>query len=454
MSDLATITKVSSGRDEFFTVPSVADIPSNFIINLGQVALVKENRGLYKGDGVTAWSALPSDTSTYVQVIEYPPCPQQYRQAGDPDYTLAFQRMFAAGLKSAYVPPSSIPYNIATGLTMPVTMKSLTLDQGATVCATAPITGAMLTIGDLATQYRYGYLGGGTWDCNNLAQDGIKVRWHWGQTIADTNVEQHARHGVILGELGSPSASNEHKVRGLTTWRPTSTANPAGSYGLWLAYSHDGDASDVTVCSAETSFRMDSLGSRFISCHAWSNASGPHATSFYDQGNNDYIGCESDNPSLYGWDLKQWNTRIIGGFSLLGNPALNGIPIAIHCGTPGNDFVGSILNHAIKGSTGANWARDFDGPVPYPGLTIAGCGGELVNTTTIMGKAFLPSLETYGTLRISGDNSGPRISGGLAAPGGLITGSAGDFWLRNDSPGVAHPRIYICTGGTNWTAVI
>lgn len=65
MSDLATINTVKSGRDEFFVVSSVLDIPSSFVINSGQIVMVKENGGLYKGDGVSSWSSLSSDIESY-----------------------------------------------------------------------------------------------------------------------------------------------------------------------------------------------------------------------------------------------------------------------------------------------------------------------------------------------------------------------------------------------------
>jgi hypothetical protein len=42
---------------------------------------------------------------------------------------------------------------------------------------------------------------------------------------------------------------------------------------------------------------------------------------------------------------------------------------------------------------------------------------------------------------------------GPGNPNGVVIGLAGDYWFRTDTPATANQRIYICTGGTSWTAL-
>lgn len=435
------------------------------------------------------------------QVVESPPTPQRYREAGDPDWTLAFQRLLAAGHSSVHVPAATAPYDITAGLVSPVSIKSFTLDQGATIRATAAISGAMLTIGDLATQKRFGVLEGGTFECNGLANDGIKVPWSWGQAIRNTVINNHARHGLVMGDASAPSSSAQHKVHGVETWRSVGSALPSGSRGVWLANASDGDMSAVTVQSADIGFWTDSGGNRFYSCHTWSsNGVGLHTTSFLDNGgNNDWIACNSDSASTYGWHLKQWWSRIIGGFSSFFDPTRDNIPVGIHIDCGGSEYRGSVTNHRWVGSGSGRWNTDYDGNVTNPDFTYQGCSGLYVTNPKLSARSVIghqlqavtdanvPPLvanslgsgntdlfqvqkagvgkfiiDQYGVaymvagystnqMRVgNGTMIGPGIWGGTGSPNGVISGTAGDVWVRSDGAGGSW--LYRCTGGTAWTA--
>lgn len=49
-------------------------------------------------------------------------------------------------------------------------------------------------------------------------------------------------------------------------------------------------------------------------------------------------------------------------------------------------------------------------------------------------------------------NSTGRLFQGSGAPS--ISGTAGDYYFRTDTPSTSNQRIYVCTGTTNWTALI
>ena len=66
-------------------------------------------REIGPGWNISATFTAGSLAGAYLSIDEHPPTPQQYRQAGDPDWTLGLQRMLDAGKTAAYVPPSSTP---------------------------------------------------------------------------------------------------------------------------------------------------------------------------------------------------------------------------------------------------------------------------------------------------------------------------------------------------------
>ncbi len=461
-------------------------------------------RAISGGWNLSATITAGSLAGAYLSIDEHPPTPQQYRQAGDPDWTLGLQRMLDAGKTAAYVPPSSTPYDISATLAVPVGVDDLTLAPGATIRAVSAISGPMLSVYGVATQRRFGSTSGGTWDCNDLAQDGIALKWHWGHSITDVVVKDHLRDGVVVGTASSPGGSAQHKLRNVECFRSTTTALPVGSRGIVTVNSTDGTCTAVIVQSAETSFHTDSGGNQFYSCHGWSSATNINKTTFYDNGgNNDYLACCVDSPSIYGWHLKQWNTRIIGGFSLQPVPAVDNLAIAIHIDCGGPDYTGVVAGHYFRGGPTSRWMKDYDGTVPFPGLSVYGCTSEHVATPAIgglqslgtrmridatgnptavpltvnadgSGTADLLRVLKGGTQRFSIDSygvaygvgafysdkvrmgNGTAIGGGVmsgtGSPNGVITGAAGDAWIRTD--GATGSWIYRCTGGTAWTAAL
>ena len=471
----------------------------------GERAYITDTKTDVVGDGVTKVASLGAvGSGTYVQVTEHPPTPQQYWEAGDTDWTAAFGRLFASGATAAYVPPSATPYDISTGLAMPLGFDSLELAQGATVRATSAISGPILTVYDITTQRRFGKVSGGTWDCNELALDGISVPWHWGFELSDTVIMDHTRDGVLIGSAGSPSGSAQHKLRNVELFRTQFTTLPVGSRGIVIHRATDGTCVACIVQSADTSFWTNAGSNQFYSCHGWNSANGTNGTTFYDDGgNNDYFGCCADSPNTYGWHIKQWNVRIHGGFSLQPTPGNDNLATAIHidCGGPG--FAGVIKDHYFKGGAASRWLKDFDGTVPYPGLQVSGCRTENVTTAALGGlhsfndrmRVDASGSPTSVPLTLNADNSGTAdlfrvlkggaqkfaidaygvgygvgafysdkvrfgdgsaigsgFMSGTGSPNGVVPGSANDGYIRTD--GGAGTWLYRCTGGTAWTAVI
>lgn len=372
------------------------------------------------------------------------------------DDTIALQSaMTAAAGKTLQIPAGT--YLITAGLTLPLTA-SLILTKGAVIKANATIAGPMLTAGTLTTQRMFGSITGGTWNCNSLAQTGIFVPWHWGERITDVIIQDHTGHGLVIGSASASGVSAQHKIIDVELYSSAGRTAPVGSYGVYIALSSDGVCQGVTVSSAETSFRTDSPSNRFISCHGWYSGGGYNKVCFDDAtGNNDWIGCEVDTPSQYGFVLRGYWSRIVGGFATLGSAPLDNVPIAIHCATGGSDFEGLISGFRVIGNAAARWAKAIDiNQLPYPGLTVIGCstlnvvGGPSLGNG---GQALLDSLSVFNTVRLSTTNGGPTLSGGAADPNGIISGAAGDIWFRTNATGTANSRVYVCTGSTTWTGI-
>lgn len=88
-------------------------------------------------------------------------------------------------------------------------------------------------------------------------------------------------------------------------------------------------------------------------------------------------------------------------------------------------------------------------------------GGTISSTTNVHADGDLDSdgnVTTDGHV-VAGSyvqigSTGKRLYTRASTPNGALTGNSGDFCFRTDTPGTALQNLYVCTGGTSWTALI
>ena len=392
--------------------------------------------------------ALQGDVA-HVHVDEHPPTPQRFRQAGDPDWTLGIQRMLDAGKTAAYIPPSSTPYDISAGLVQPRSM-SLEVDPGATIRATAAIAGPMLSVGDLTGKWTDKHLVGGTWECNSLAAIGIHVKYHLNVVVEGMTIRNQTSHGLVVGDGGTPAASNEARVRDVKIDREVTGAVPSGSNGIWLTSTNDSHVSNSVAVGAQNGIRNGGSGNKLTECHAWGWGARLPANCFVDEGyNSEWIACRADSPSEKGWWMKGLGWRIIGGDVWNGDLGLDNVITGVH--SDNASPTASIIGLGIIGISGHRVLTDCNlGPSSY--LTAAGCFGAFVTNPNITTTETFRSIRSSGYLQPYAQSGGPKIHGGSGDPNTYVTGAAGDVYVN--TAGSAGTWLYRCTGGTAWTAVL
>lgn len=321
-------------------------------------------------------------SATYSTIVEHPPTPQQYRVGGDPDWTLAFGRLFAAGKNHAYVPPSTTTYDITSTLSLPPSM-SLTLDPGATVKATATISGAMIRAGDsLTSAWTDKTLKGGKWDCNNLAANGVIAPLFVKCSFEEFIVNNPTGDAIILGDPSANNNSYEHYLRDIKVDGDLTRDKVTNSRGVWLRRAYDGRCERVIPTNVDVGFRNDGNDNIFYACHSYGLGTGTGGQAynnfpsicFDDNGSdNEYMSCTADMPINYGFRMRQpYRWRIIGGVCLNNSANAGNSPVAIHADS---DSTGSIIgmDFTTFDATNAKWAADYDGTYPLASLYVAGC---------------------------------------------------------------------------------
>lgn len=386
----------------------------------------------------------------YMQVTERPPTPQRYWQAGDPDWTAAFGRMFADGKTSAYVPPNAMPYGISAALTMPLSM-SMTMDPGATVQATATIAGPMLTVGDLVSKWTEKALLGGVWDCNNKAATAVKVGYHLNVEVGQFTVLNPTSHSLIVGDSGTPGPSNEARIHDVKTDRDYAGAVPSGSAGLWLPYTYDSHIERMMVTGADICFLNDGTSSnnKFSDCHGWGWTNRLPSVIFDDHGYNcDYLSCMADSPSQYGFRMRGYGWRITAGSVFNGDLGNDNTITGVYADQSSPTAV--IQGMSFVGTAAKRMAVDCNlAPSAY--FTAVGCWQQNVVTSNISSTEVLRSVQSAGYLQPNAQSGGVHIYSGNGNPNTFVTGVAGDAYFNKS--GGAGAWLYRSTGGTAWTAV-
>lgn len=327
----------------------------------------------FTADG-THWRALTNLGGSFLSITEAPPVPHQYRQAGDTDWTAAFQRMFAADITAASVPPSTTPYDVSETLAMPITM-SLDVDLGATIRAATALNGPLLTIGQAnnANRWSFKHLLGGTWDCNDNAAGIVVYAYRSSILGGSLTVLDSTGNFITVGDVNNPANGNGLRVQDCFTDRDPNSNVPVGSFGIQILGA-DCHMIHTTVVGAETSFRNDGTGNRFLDCHGWGWANHLPIVIFDSNGFDvDFMACKADSPSLYGWFMRKVGWRVTGGEVLNGPAAIDGV-IGIHVdpSRTGNPQ-GNILGTQFVGSLTHFLAQDYDGQVPAGTLSAVGC---------------------------------------------------------------------------------
>ena len=123
---------------------------------------------------------------------------------------------------------------------------------------------------------------------------------------------------------------------------------------------------------------------------------------------------------------------------------------------PEQDAVGLVDQHQVLGVV----------PLPVAGsLTVNADGSGTADLLRVLkGGTQRFSIDSYGVaygvgafysdkVRMgNGTAIGGGVMSGTGSPDGVITGAAGDAWIRTD--GTTGSWIYRCTGGTAWSAVL
>ena len=125
--------------------------------------------------------------------------------------------------------------------------------------------------------------------------------------------------------------------------------------------------------------------------------------------------------------------------------ALSSVPQDIQPGASTNVTIvntGTVTATIANGATVTQLAPGAD-MTTVPSANVQILASAAVTTGAVASIAYC----------LEGAMAGNHTSG-PGTPNGNIIGLAGDFWFRTDTPATANQRIYICTGGTSWTALI
>lgn len=212
--------------------------------------------------------------------------------------------------------PAGFTFGLASPLILPATPTVLRVEGSLVAIA------AMTTMIDSTTGITGGGLlggsgggldGSGVIDCNDLADEGVRVRRFEDYPIGPVQIKDYNTIGLALGDTAL-ATSYEAIVRGTRIWRTRAAPVPAGSKALHVESTvSDSHFTDVIVNGAETGVRVDGTANKFVAVHAWTHpASGRLLTAFDDNGNrNRWVVCDADGADVYGFRCRQFNTHIV-----------------------------------------------------------------------------------------------------------------------------------------------
>jgi hypothetical protein len=351
------------------------------------------------------------------------------KQGGDADHTAAFNRAISAGVTRLLVPASATPYVISSTITLPTNF-ALYIEKGATVQAGATIAGPMFDT-NVAQQGKYWIGGGGTIDCNQLAQNGLYGRWFLQFDVAELRIINATSHFAIFGDPAAAGASINAFIRQYDTDAPsvagTLPAVVSGAIGLWMRNMTDYRIQRATVIGADIGFRLDGGGGKVWAAHAYGHFTRKPTDCFQDNTlGTEYISCHADSPTRYGFNLAGFNTRIIGCGIYANSDTVDNTIIGIHQGTTGFHTLLGLYYATIDGSH--RIAQDIDGDPSTSTIS----GWQLSNVVTKYTPATTPVVTGSSTLAATAQAI-IRAAAGQARELLFQSGTLGRWRIRTDN---------------------
>lgn len=310
--------------------------------------------------------------------------PEFFGATGDgvADDTTPLTAWAAAGGGKLALSPGKVYLTTAT-LTVP---DGSQLDgHGATLKAAAVLAGPILS--SPSTLVRDGVVKNVTLACDNKAQTGLSLPCFAHYTISDVTVTDAAGHSVILGDTAAASTSYEAMVENLNIDRPSRSAVPAGSYGLWMRNAFDSEITQAVIVGADTGIRVDTDDNRFSNAHVWGYASALPSTCFDDNGNhNTWIGDVADSPSSIGFRIRKANsyTTLVGVRAYLNSFGPDNAVTCLKADTFPSVY--SVIGYDFQGQDGTHrFAVDFDSDLTRTPIII-GTSTNVVTTNAPSGQ--------------------------------------------------------------------
>lgn len=401
---------------------------------------MSQGQGLI-GDTSTGIANLGASQSTTPDTI------LNYGAIGDgvTDNAAAFRNALAQS-SHVIIPPGNYLINSTVSLG---SNQALEIQAGARIIAGVGLTNLAMfdtPVGTLVINPSI--YGAGIIDCNDVAGYGFWPRYYIRVAISGIRISSALIAALKLGDTAAAGRSAEAQVSNISLYRPSTSSVPASSYGLLEENSGDAQIFNAISQGYQTGFASCAgAASAYSQCHAWSDpASGLMTQAFLDPGGCCYINCLADSPSVYGWNITSFNTVLIGGRVYCNSTVTDNTVIGIHYSQASP--VSTIHGMQFIGTGGHRLAKDTDLTVPTSTFTSVGC------KSTNVAAGFL-TTDRVNFVQASSwfqPTGGAHIYSGTGAP--TISASSGDFWFRTDTPSTANQRLYVCTGTTNWTAIL
>jgi hypothetical protein len=373
-------------------------------------------------------------TDTYAAIAEVPPTPQRYGAIGNgvADDTSALTAWAAAGHSDGYIPPGV--YLTSTGVVQPVSM-NVTIADGATIRATS----AMDTLWRISrtTQTLHKFLKGGYFDCNELALTGIELGSFAEFELSSVRIWDSAGTSLIVGHADAVSNPNSAWLNNISIRRASGLTNPSNSVGLHVVRATDTRVNNAFIQGADLAgVKVDVGSNRFANVHCWGLIGQLADYGIYDcADDNEWIACMADTPSIYGFYISEYRTRLIGCHSYM-NGAYGSDNTATGLRFRVSAPDATVIGHYTEGGNVTHrWAQDMSGPSGFEWYVNLLANRTLHTVTT--------NIRPNSTLqtRIHALNTG----GGLTVRGN--TGASSAIMVMHDS-GTKYFDINIVDGTT------
>lgn len=188
--------------------------------------------------------------------------------ATEPRYGSAMTSGTTAPVKADVRVPAGV-WLISAPLRLPEGV-TLILDDRAIVRATTAMSVMIDT--DITKRYSGTGIYGGIWDCNNLAQRAVYVRWAGHFTIDIRQIRNTALHGIVFGDPAAATASFEGFIGPVFIVRPNNQSVPTGGIGIHLYNATDcviGTRKGTIIVGQDIQVRVDGAAHTVDGVHPW-----------------------------------------------------------------------------------------------------------------------------------------------------------------------------------------